>query len=619
MEEQTNILNKEQKRAVEHYKGPCMVLAGPGTGKTTIIINRVMHLLTYYNISPENILIVTFTKAAANEMKERFMKFDGYKDKYKKVNFGTFHSIFFKILQEYNKYRIDNLLVEKEKRRIIKVIAEDLGISYFEEEQNFEDLISQLSYVKYMLICNKEYKPNTYFSKNFWEIHNQYETYKKINKKFDFDDMINHCYELLQSERHILDEIRKKYQYILIDEFQDINKSQYEIINLIAHPLNNLFVVGDDDQTIYGFRGSDPNAMHKFSNRYANTKLISLKYNYRNSKAILDIAKLIIRNNKKRYNKDLVSIKSSEKTPCIVKVEDFEMEAKSIANKIKILTDKKVSYSDIAVLYRTRIQSALIIENFVNEGIPFVCYDGISYTHNHWIYKDIISYLKASQNIERNKHIIKIINKPYRYIGRNLILDKYDDNSDILNDLILSNKINKQQKSNLMNLKKSLLRIKSMKVNDAIFFIKKTIGYENYIIRYAKERKLNIKPLIEILNETSTSMSKAINILEYLDNIEPILNKSIGKDNKEESIKVMTMHKAKGLEYKIVFLTGIIEGLLPSFNGNHINSCELEEERRLFYVAMTRAANELYFYTPKYRYGKRAKQSRFLNEIYKLS
>lgn len=615
MKEYHRILNDEQKRAVKHFKGPCMVLAGPGTGKTTIIVNRTMNLIKNCHVEPENILVVTFTKVAADEMKERFTNIKGYLNKYKKVTFGTFHSIFFKVLQHYKSYRIENLINEKERYIIIKTIVRDLGFDFFEDEQMLDDLINELSYTKNMLIPYRKYIPTSFDYNQFWLIYEQYERYKNERKRFDFEDMINHCYELLIDSKAVLNDLRLKYKYILIDEFQDINKSQFNTIALIAYPLNNLFVVGDDDQSIYRFRGSDPNAMHEFSNLFANVNIIILKNNYRNSKSILDSAMFVINNNCNRYKKDLITVKDFGKAPYIVRVEDNEREAESIVKKIKNLINKGINYSDMAVLYRTKIQSRSIIDTFVNNRIPFICCDGISSIHNHWIYIDIISYLKASQNIERNNSIYRIINKPYRYIGRNMIFDIINSKKDILDSLIQHKGISKYQKRNLRGLKNSLNNISIMKTGQAVSYIRKHIGYENYIKEYADTKNINIKPLIEVLDEVSSSVKKFDSILEYLNHIKLITGNNFSNITEKNSVKIMTMHKAKGLEFNIVFIIGAIDGLTPNILNDELDIQLLEEERRIFYVAMTRAKDQLYFFVPKYRYGKKMKQSRFLNEI----
>ena len=618
MKEYLERLNEEQIKAVEHFKGPCMVLAGPGTGKTTIIVNRVMNLIKHYGIAPGSILVVTFTKAAAKEMEERFSNSNGYINEYKEVTFGTFHSAFYRILKQYKNYKIENLIKEKEKHITLKSIIKDLGYDSYEDDQILENLINELSYVQNMLIVYKKYNPSSCDYNQFWYIHDKYEKYKNERNKFDYEDMVTHCYQLLLNENSILNDLRQKYKYILIDEFQDINKAQFDTIRLIAYPNNNLFAVGDDDQSIYGFRGADPNIIRDYESLFDNVKMITLIKNYRNNKSVLKSAMSVISCNRNRYGKELKTFKEFGKLPLIVHVEDFEEEAKAIGDKIKNYRKNGRNYSNIAVLYRTNIQSRAIIETFVENNIPFVCRDGLSSIYNNWIYNDIICYLKASQKIERNNCIYKVLNKPYRYIGREIALSIMNQDEDFLDSLIQYSEINKSQKKRLKELKNDIEKIGIMKTTKAVNYIRKYIGYEEYIKDYAHMKHINVKPLLEVLDEVGSSAKKFDDIEEYLKHINYIKNNGKYGSNgfvKENSVEIMTMHKAKGLEFDIVFVTGVLEGLVPNIVNEELTIETLEEERRLFYVAMTRAKEELYLFTPKYRYGKKMEQSRFLNEM----
>ncbi len=609
-------LNDEQKKAVEHFAGPCLVLAGPGTGKTTIIVNRIMHLIKKHDTAPGSILVVTFTKAAAEEMRIRFSGLEGYKKEYSQVTFGTFHSVFFKILKQYNNYKIENLIKDNEKNSIIKSIVKNLEYDFFEDEQSLEDLINELAYIENMLINEKEYNPYSCSYDEFWTIYGQYKKYKKEASKFDFEDMINHCYNLLLKDKLILQNLRTKYKFIMIDEFQDINKSQLSTISLIALPLNNLFIVGDDDQSIYKFRGSDPKAMLEFSKVNKDTVVITLKKNYRSNKAILNSAMNVINNNIHRYKKDLITARDSESVPHIVRVEDNEREAASIVKKIKEFYKEGVSYSEIGVLYRTRIQSRAIIDCFTDNRIPYICSDGLSSVHNHWIYNDIISYFKASQCIDRNNSIYRIVNKPYRRISRMAIADAMEHKTEILQGLMNQSSISNHEKRSLKRLEADLSNLRTMKPGRGISYIRKHIGYENYNRKWADLKNIKTKPLIEIIDDIGLSAGNYASIAEYLDHLKSITNDRCDSNDNKNRVRIMTMHKAKGLEFGTVFIIGAVDGLAPYILNDECDKDFLEEERRLFYVSMTRAKDELYIYVPKYRYRKRMKQSRFLDEMY---
>lgn len=616
MMERFETLNVEQEQAVEHFEGPCLVLAGPGTGKTTIIINRIINLIKNYYVEPHNILVITFTRSAAKEMESRFRRLEDYSSKYNQVSFGTFHSVFFKILQHFKNYKIENLINENDRNMLIKAIAKNNKVDFFEDEEALENIINEISYIKYKLKDKKNYAAKSCGNEVFWNIYEKYEKYKMKQNKFDFDDMITHCYDLLKNNNKVLNEVRIRYKFILIDEFQDINKSQFETISLIASPLNNIFVVGDDDQSIYRFRGSDPGTMKKFIKAFKNIKIITLKDNYRNNKTILYSAKNVIKNNSDRYKKCLISTRDCGNSPWVIEVEDAAAEAKSISEKIKELVAEGLCYSDIAVIYRTKIQSASTIDCFINDRIPFVCLEGLSYLHNHWIYKDVISYLKASVNTDRNNSIYRIINKPYRYIEKRTISPSINHKGDLLEYLINSKELSRRQKNYLKKLIKDLNCIGKMKMDEIVYYIKKGIGYEEYIKDFANSKNINTKPLMEILDDINNSIRSFDSLLGYLNHIDLVLKRSKSQIN--NSVKIMTMHKAKGLEFKAVFIIDAIEGLIPgmSCEKTEPDVSELEEERRLFYVAITRAADELYIYVPKYRYGKRVKPSRFLSEIY---
>ncbi len=614
MNKNIRVLNNEQKLAVEHFEGPCMVLAGPGTGKTTIIINRVLHLIKNHKIEPEKILVVTFTKAAANEMTMRFYKSSESIKGYKQVTFSTFHAIFFKILQSYKNYKIENLINEKEKNTIVKSIINSLKKNILFDEQYFDELLNELSYVKNTLADSKEYTPKQLDNKTFWEIYERYESYKVTNEKFDFDDMVNNCYELLLSNKAVLKDLRLKFKYILIDEFQDINIPQFRTITLLAEPLNNLFIVGDDDQSIYKFRGSNPEIMRDFSRLFTNARIITLKNNYRNSSIILSLATSLININNNRYKKELKSTKGMGNIPSIIRVEDYEQEAEKITAKIKSLLKNKENNETLAVLYRTRAQSGTMIDSFIRNNIHFICYEGFSYIHNHWIMLDVISYLKASQNIDRNNSIYRIINKPYRDIGRALLINSDYKKVDILDSLLKNKEIKKSCYYKIKVLEDSLNKLNTMGAGKAVDYIIDSLGYKEYLREYAFSNKLNEKPFYEILNEIKSISRNFISVPEFLKHMDMIIGKNFRKSAVKNCVKLMTMHKAKGLEFDVVFIIGVNDDINELKEKTDIEN--IEEERRLFYVAMTRAKEDLYFSVPKYRFGKRVNQSRHLDEIY---
>jgi len=609
-------LNKEQLEAVKHFNGPCLVIAGPGTGKTTIITHRVLYLINEYRVKPHEILVVTFTKAAAKEMENRFFMLSNYQNDCKGVTFGTFHSIFLRILRAYNDYRLENLLDDQEKHIIVKSIIKGLGHSFYEDDQIVETIISEMSYIQNTLIDIEDFKSSSVDDSIFRDIRREYEKYKVNNRKYDYDDMLTHCYKLLINNEKILNIIRDKYKYILIDEFQDINKIQYEIMKMIAYPRNNIFIVGDDDQSIYSFRGADTDIMLQFARTYETAPKITLRWNYRSSKAIINSAMSLISNNKNRYEKNYVTIKSMGSNPYVVRVEDFEDEARIISEKIKNMVNQGAKYSDFAVIYRTNLQSRAFIDAFTVANIPYVSYDGLASIYNHWLLKDILCYFKASLGIDKNNSLLRIINKPNRFIARHIIEESLNKDGDLVEDIIKSGLLNDLQVQGLYQLKDSLLRIKNMKTCEAVKYIRSFIGYEEYIREYAHAKSIDFRLFKDIIEEINTSAEKFDNILDYIQHVNNIVDAVGHKGNRNSNaVSLMTMHKAKGLEFEQVFISGAVDGIIPYLKEDDITVAELEDERRLFYVAMTRAKAVLYIFVPKQRFSKKVSPSRFIGEI----
>jgi DNA helicase-2/ATP-dependent DNA helicase PcrA len=616
-------LNEEQRRAAEHKEGPCMVLAGPGTGKTTIIVHRLAALLQSASVSPEQLLVVTFSKDAAAEMKERFQVFcqkhmPSAMRAMKDMTFGTFHSVFFRILRQYENYKLENLLDEGEKFITIKNIARKLQLDFCEDDDRISDVINDIGYFMNTMSDSIDYKPQSCTADEFRAIFESYYTIKQKQNKFDYDDMLTDCYYLLKNNRRVLEELRAHYKYILVDEFQDISPIQFEAIKLIAAPLNNIFVVGDDDQSIYGFRGAAPGILMEFEKIYAHCGKIILKQNYRSTKHILNCALAVINHNKSRYSKKLVPTKEQGNMPMMVAVKDFEEEARSIACRVKELEAAGKGLSDMAVIYRTNLQSRALVDAFMDHNIPFTAADGVASIYNHWIFKDIIAYLSLAEGMGGEKEIIRILNKPKRYISRDAIAGALKQEGNLLANLITTANLNARQVNVLYDLQHSIKRMSAMKAKDAFRHVRGYIGYEEYLRDYAGIKGIHTKGLLEALDEAENAVKNFDDIRAFLDHVSEVEEKTKQARNpktREDRVRLLTMHKAKGLEYEVVFIAGAVEGLSP-YEGNEPLSQEaLEEERRLFYVAATRAKQQLHIYMPKERYGKMVKSSRFVEEV----
>lgn len=616
-----NKLNENQKDAVLHINGPCMVLAGPGSGKTRVITYRILNLVLNNNINPKNILAISFTKASSMEMKNRALSLSNDR-RLNSVNYGTFHSVFFRILRFFEKYELDCILDEKNKKFAIKGILKNLNVENAEDEDTILGIINEISYVKNELMDKIDFDSEILTRDEFCRVYNMYEEYKESIKKIDFDDMLIKTYNLLKQNKQILDRVRSVYRYILVDEFQDINKVQFEVIKLIASPNNNIFVVGDEDQSIYGFRGSRPDFLLEFEDYFKGSKKYVLDINYRSKKDITDIANKLIQNNENRYEK---SIKCDREHKGIVKyinTEDAEEEAKFIAKDIlSKCEDNCTNYDDFAVIYRTNIQSRALVDAFMDMHIPFVVRDSIVTIYDHWVARDLLAYLRLGIDTTLSEDWIRIINKPFRYISKDSIKLASEDR-DFIGALINKANLHPKQVKTLNDLEIDLSYLKTLSPKNAISYIRTSLDYDRYVLDYCSNRKIKPTGLIEILNELESSSTHFKTINEYLEHIEKVKSEIVESRNNKNSEGVIftTMHSAKGLEFPYVYIIGANEGTIPHEKSYDIEDDKkrkeaIEEERRLLYVGITRAQDELYISSPKNKYGRKVFQSRFIDEI----
>ena len=619
MESYLKNLNKEQLEAVSHETGPCMVLAGPGTGKTTVITSRIVNLIKKKVVSSENILVVTFSRAAANEMKERYVRLSGAQSA-REVSFGTFHSIFYKLLRQYMGYKLEDLLDENYKFNVVRNIVKKLEVGFTEDEEQLKNIISDMGYVISTMSDVTSYKPSSCDSSQLKNIIEEYNEFKQNSGKYDYDDILNDCYYLLKKNPKILKEIRDRFKYVLVDEFQDINALQFETIKLIAEPLNNIFIVGDDDQSIYGFRGAAPDILLNFEKLYPRCRRVYLRSNYRTTGNILTTALSVINSNHNRYHKELESMNSQGNLPVTLEAEDFEQEARTIATRIGQISRKGKEFSNFAVIYRTNLQSRAVIDAFMDEGIPFVTLDGIVSMYNHWIFKDIMSYLKLGSGLGNSRDIIRIINKPKRYISKDIMEKTEKQGGNFLQEIMNQSSLNRLQVNRMFELKNDIKRLGALDPQNAVRYVRNVIGYDEYLKEYAASKGISTKGLIETIEEIESSASGFKSILLYMQHVEEVTEKLGEKDYANfgrNNVKLLTMHKAKGLEFDTVFICGSVEGLAPYIKDDSMSDTDFEEERRLFYVAMTRAKTELYITIPKRRYGRAVKPSRFVEEFQK--
>lgn len=614
-------LNENQLKAVNHLDGPCMVLAGPGSGKTRVITYRIANMVVNKNIKPTSILAISFTKASSIEMKNRALSLSN-DFRMNKVTYGTFHSVFFRILRYFENYNIESILDEKTKRIGLKNILKGLNIENADDDETIGQVINEISYVKNELMDKRDFKSEVLTNDEFIKVYNFYEEYKQQMNKIDFDDMLIKTYELLKNNKAALDRVRSVYRYILVDEFQDINKVQFEALKLIANPSNNIFVVGDEDQSIYGFRGSRPDFLLEFEEYFSNTKKVLLDINYRSKGEIINIANRLIEKNTNRYEKVIKCGQGNGAKVNYISPEDSEEEAVYIAKDIKNkVQEDYTEYTDFAVIYRTNIQSRALVDVFMDMRIPFVVKDSIVTIYDHWAAQDILAYLRIGVNPNSNKDWIRIINKPFRYISKdNLNLIK--DEPDFINSLINKCDLHPKQVKTINDLDIDISYVKGLNPKNAISYIRTTLDYDRYILDYCANRKIKTNGLIEILNELESSATNFKTIQEYLEHIERVKSEIVDNKNNKETDGVIftTMHSAKGLEFKNVYIIGANEGTIPHEKSYEIDDKEkkndqIEEERRLMYVAITRAEENICISSPINKYGKRVSKSRFVEDI----
>ncbi|CEH35704.1 ATP-dependent helicase [Romboutsia lituseburensis] len=614
-------LNENQKRAVEHLNGPCMVLAGPGSGKTRVITYRIANMVVNKEIKPTSILAISFTKASSVEMKNRALSLS--KDyRMNKVTYGTFHSVFFRILRFFVKYDLDSILDEKSKRLALKGIMKNLNIENADDDETVGQVINEISFVKNELMDKYDFDSEILSSDEFIKTYNMYEEYKSQINKIDFDDMLIKTYELLLNNNQALQRVRSAYKYILVDEFQDINKVQFEVLKLIANPMNNIFVVGDEDQSIYGFRGSRPDFLLEFEEYFEGTNKVVLDINYRSKEEIIDIANRLIEKNENRYEKVIKCGQGNGAQINYVSPEDSEEEAVFIAKDIlEEIKKDYVEYSDFAVIYRTNIQSRALVDVFMDMRIPFVVKDSIITIYDHWAAQDILAYLRIGLNPQNNKDWVRIINKPFRYISKDNV-NMVKDESDFINALINKCNLHPKQVKTINDLDIDLSYLKTLNPKNAISYIRTSLDYDRYILDYCTNRKIKTNGLIEILNELESSATNFKTIKDYLEHIDRVKSELVDNKNNKNTDGVIftTMHSAKGLEFKNVYIIGANEGTIPHEKSYDIEDDEkkieqIEEERRLMYVAITRAEENLYISSPINKYGKKVSKSRFIDDI----
>ena len=599
--------SKEQELAIKHVNGPCMVIAGPGSGKTAVITGRIKYLIESAGVSPADILVITFTRAAASQMEQRFKAMTKGHDY--RVRFGTFHSIYFWIIKTAYNLNNQSVISNDEKRKIIEKILAGMSLEYENKEDIISSILSQISIVKCDMINIENYyskdMPEDVFREVYRRFHHEMNRFGKI----DFDDMMVMCYELLNKRPDILKSCRNIFKYIMVDEFQDSNKIQYEIFKLLAKPLENVFVVGDDDQSVYGFRGARPEIMFLFEKDFKNTRKYYLVDNYRCDRIITGVSSKLIADNKKRFDKKLVSKKSEEGKYEIVSTTDVNSENEAIIANVREHYALGIPYEEQAVLYRTNIEPRRLVYKLNQFNIPYTISDSLPNIFEHFVVKGVLNYMRFAMGDRSRAVFLQIMNKPGRYISRNLLIEDEID----FNELRYRARDKEYVVERIDKLMADLRLISKMRPYPALNFIRNAVGFDDYIKDYAEFRQLDADELYEVLDEFASMIvdfKSYAEMFEFIEEYSEVLKKQQIEERDKKGLKLMTMHSSKGLEFDCVYIMNVVEGCIPYRKAK--TSAEIEEERRMLYVAMTRARHELYVYTPKEVSGKPKNKSSFL-------
>ena len=604
-------LNTAQQKAVCHETGPMLVLAGPGSGKTTVLLCRISRLLERGLAKPQEILALTFSKAAAEEMKSRFENLNGASG----VSFGTFHSIFFRILRSRYGWNVEQIFQEEERRSILRNSIEAVKWDIPDLEEYISQFFSQLSLMNSELEQPNRFTPTGMPVEEFRKLYRAYEGYKERHEKLDFDDMLTQCYQLLREDAAVREYWQRKYKFILVDEFQDVNQAQFACLQILAEKHQNLFVVGDDDQSIYAFRGARPDFLLHFPTLYPAAKKVTLNTNYRSTERIVNLAERVIGNNEVRFVKNMKGIGEAGDKVTFFLAEDAAKEAAHIAEKIGRLLDEGVPLTEIAVIYRTNLQGGAFARELYKRGIPYDLRDNSGNVYEHWVAKDLLAYLLLAENEESDSALRRILNKPKRYIGKDLLAEAETMPYTLLRSFFVCPSLKGWQEENLENLRIDLNQIRKRTPYDALKYIRKVIGYDEYLEEFAAYRRTSAQVLQEIADEIMETAKDCADVRSFREQLERLSlqmkEQSRKKGQKRNGVALMTMHGAKGLEFRAVFLPSLVEGIVPHEKGMDT----VAEERRLFYVAMTRASEKLCLSAILQRYEKERKPSRFLAEM----
>lgn len=616
-----------QEEAIRHADGPAMVLAGPGSGKTFVTVHRIRRLITSQGVDPAHILVITFTKAAAMEMQERFFRLMGKENV--PVQFGTFHAVFYHILKQSAQYRKYTIITETEKRRLVRDIIHNHKRFVYLQEEDIEELITAISRFKIREAEGKlpetennasggqasgtsergwqDYMPE--FQKleqaDFQFLYKEYQGWLAEISKFDFDDLMTSCLRLLREDAEILAQWRSRFRHILVDEFQDISPVQYEIVRLLAAPENNLFVVGDDDQSIYGFRGASPDSMKRFLADFVQAKQILLDVNFRCHRDIVQAAAKVVAENESRIPKDIVSAHGEGEGLRLCRVESEDGLRKAVVEMLEE-EHRAGTLAQCAMICRTNLECGFWAQALHEAGIPYAMRERPKNRFSHFVIQDICAYLALGQGDHARRHFLRVMNRPVRYMKRDSLPETKVEREALIRYYAGTPLIQARVKK----FYRDVDNLAGKRVHLQIHYIRKVIGYESFLReKYGSEKAEELIRIGEEFETFSRKFSSVRDMKTYMEHYAEVIKEP---ERNGEGLQLMTMHASKGLEFPTVCVPECNEGKIPSDKSK--TPAEIEEERRMFYVAMTRAKNKLCLVYHEGKTGKDA-PSRFLKPL----
>lgn len=616
-------LNKVQKQAVLHTEGPLLLLASPGSGKTTTTIMRIGYLIEEKGVTPSRIKAVTFSRASASDMRDRFKRF--FPDQGGNcVDFSTIHSLAFEVVREFfGKRKVSYQIIEGkndlagpfQKKQILKNLFKKCNNETISEDQ-YEDLTTYISFIKNKLVPVRDWGKVKCDVPNAQRILTEYEQVKKRNRFVDFDDMLTIANKAFETDSDLLKKYQQRYDYILTDESQDTSLVQHAIIEKLVKPHQNLYVVADDDQSIYGWRAAEPQYLLNFKQVYPNAVILMMEQNYRSSKEIVEAANQFIKQNKQRYDKNMFTENPPNKPIAIKILADFRFQAKYVVEEIS----KLQNYQEAAVLFRNKSSSIILVNEFDRAGIPFYIKDYDNRFFSHWVVKDILNFMRMSFTDKRPDILEQIHTKLDLYITREQLaeLKRLNHNRSIFDQLL---KISDSYRAKQIKVcQQTFQTMRGMSPLAAITTIRGALGYDKAIEKMAQNLNFNKEKLMGILFTLEAIAAPLKTMEEFakrLTHLEAAINASKFKKG-ENVVTFSTLHSSKGLEFKNVYMVDLIQGVIPADEDLNGPDDLLEEAVRLFYVGMTRAESNLELLSYKKQFGHRVQPSQFVYDVKRI-